>query len=66
MAYIEIDDPKLDFTREDLKEIGQYLQSLNQKQIVKRKDENRKKIRKRIIKNKNNKKTDGLIKSCNL
>ena len=52
-AYIEIDDPELDFTREDLKEIGQYLQSLNQKQIVNGKDENGKKIRKRAIKNKN-------------
>ncbi len=51
--YIEIDDPKLDFTREDLKEIGQYLQSLNQKQIVNGRDENGKKIRKRAIKNKN-------------
>ena len=56
-AYIEILDPKLDFTREDLKEIGQYLQSLNQKQIVNGKDENGKKIRKRTIKLKDNKKT---------
>lgn len=55
-AYIEIDDPEIDFTREDLKEIGQYLQSLNQKQIVKGKDENGKKIRKRTLVKKNNKK----------
>lgn len=54
-AYIEIDDSKLDFTREDLKEIGQYLQSLNQKQIINGKDENGKKIRKRIIKRQDNK-----------
>ena len=51
-AYIEIDDPELDFTREDLKEVGQYLQSLNQKEIVKGRDENGKKIRKRGTKNK--------------
>ncbi len=57
-AYIEIDDPKLDFTREDLKEIAQYLQSLHQQQIVNGKDKNGKKIRKRIIKSKNNKKYD--------
>ena len=50
ITYIEIDDPKLNFTREDLKEIGQYLQSLNQKQIVNGKDENGKKIRKRTHK----------------
>ena len=56
-SYIEIDDPKLDFTREDLKEIAQYLQSLNQKQIVNGKDENGKKIRKRTIKLKDNKET---------
>ncbi len=45
--YIAINDPQFDFTREDLSEIGQYLQSLNQKQIVKGRDENGKKIRRK-------------------
>ncbi len=46
-VYIAINDPQFDFTREDLSEIGQYLQSLNQKQIVKGRDENGKKIRRK-------------------
>ena len=35
--YIAIDDNKLNFTRENLLEIEQYLQSLNKEQIIKKK-----------------------------
>lgn len=47
-VYIPIDDPELNFTREDLEEIKKYLETLNQsKKLIKGRDEKGKKVRKK-------------------